>query len=173
MDYTPRFSFAYKIKFITMLIRNLLFAGILLCVGCNGICQTKKTNVPCSDACCKDSVKNIKTIHNNATTTAMNESIKKKPITCKLTTPELQKRKTEVLASLKAKVLKTEELPNGYSYLFFSTDKNIDEITAFIKTERTCCDFFGFKISIQDNDLWLTITGEDGTKDFITGEMGL
>lgn len=156
-----------------MLIKNLLFAGTLLCIGCNGICQTNKANVSCSDDCCKDSVKNKKTIQNNVSTISMNDSVKKKPITCKLTTPELQKRKTELLASLKVKVLKREELPNGYSYLFASTDKNIDEITTFIKTERTCCDFFGFKISIQDNDLWLTITGEDGTKDFITGEMGL
>lgn len=173
MDYTPLFSFAYKIKFIKMLVRNFLFAVTLLCVGCNGICQTKKADTSCTDACCKDSIKNKKIIQNNAALTVMNDNVKKKPITCKLTTPELQKRKTEILALLKTKVLKKEELPNGYSYLFVSTDKNIDEITSFIKTERTCCDFFSFKISIQDNDLWLTITGEDGTKDFITGEMGL
>ncbi|MBN9484553.1 MAG: hypothetical protein JST63_03050 [Bacteroidetes bacterium] len=156
-----------------MIIRNLLLAGVLLCCSCNGICQTKKAHASCTDACCKDGKKDKKTVENNVITIAMNDSAKKKPITCKLTTPELQERKTEVLASLKAKVMKREELPKGYSYLFASTDKNIDEVTAFIKTERTCCDFFSFKIAIEDKDLWLTITGEDGTKGFITGEMGL
>ncbi len=103
----------------------------------------------------------------------MTDSTIKKAIACKLTTPELQKRKSEVITSLKEKVEKREELPNGFSYLFESTDANIDEVITFIKTERICCDFFNFKISVEDNKLWLIITGEDGIKDFITNEIGL
>ncbi|MBX3254903.1 MAG: hypothetical protein KF862_12240 [Chitinophagaceae bacterium] len=100
-------------------------------------------------------------------------SPQKKNIACKLTSPELQKRKAEVIASLKSKLLKREELTDGYAYLFTSTDSNIDEVTTFIKTERTCCDFFSFKISIEDENLWLSITGAEGTKDFIAGELDL
>lgn len=156
-----------------MIIRNLLLVGILLCSGYNAICQTNKALASCTGACCKDSKKDEKTVQNSVTTIGMEGSTKKKPIACKLTSPELQKRKAEVLASLKAKVQKREELPNGYSYLFASTDKNIDEVTNFIKTERICCDFFNFKIVVEDDELWLTITGEEGTKIFITDEMGL
>ena len=43
---------------------------------------------------------------------------KKKVVACQLTSPELQKRKEEVLASLKAKVLEKIELGNGYQYKF-------------------------------------------------------
>src|SRR5690349_7030285 len=102
------------------------------------------------------------------------DGIKKmKPIACKLTSPELQQRKSEVLASLKAKTLRRIELSDGYSYLFASTDENIDELTSFIKTERICCDFFCFTIFVNDDHLWLTITGDSGAKEFIAGELGL
>ena len=66
----------------------------------------------------------------------------KKIIACKLTSPELQKRKQEVLAILKDKVLSKSELENGYKYKFDGSDKIFDEIVSFIKSERACCDFF-------------------------------
>ena len=65
-----------------------------------------------------------------------------KPITCKLTTPELQKRKATVIADLKALVLERNELEDGYSYKFEGKDEILDKLNEFIKTERTCCDFF-------------------------------
>jgi hypothetical protein len=72
-------------------------------------------------------------------------------VACKLTSPELQKRKNEVLKSLKLQVLERRELPNGYKYKFEGTDEIIDQVIAFIKSERTCCEFFEFSLSIADN----------------------
>jgi hypothetical protein len=57
---------------------------------------------------------------------------KKAPITCKLTTPEMQQRKATVIASLKKKIVFKKELPNGLSYQFKGTDANIDELANFI-----------------------------------------
>ena len=108
-------------------------------------------------------------------TKAMESIAQKKVIACKLTSPEMQKRKQEVLAILKVKVLDKSELEKGYKYKFEGSDKVFDELVAFIKTERACCDFFTFDLSISDNksNIWLSITGPDGAKDFIRVEMDL
>jgi hypothetical protein len=96
-------------------------------------------------------------------------------LSCKLSTPKLIKRKETVLKSLKQQILETIELSDGYAFRFPGTDKVIDELTAFIKSERTCCDFFIFGLSISGDksEAWLELTGPEGAKDFITGELGL
>ena len=98
-----------------------------------------------------------------------------KPLTCKLTTPEMQHRKETVVANLKRQVLEKKELTNGYSYTFKGSDAVVDEVSNFIKTERLCCDFFNFELKVAGDasHAWLTITGPDGTKDFITSELDL
>lgn len=96
-----------------------------------------------------------------------------KPIACKLTTPELQKRKATVIAALKALVITKEELPNGYGYAFEGSDKNLDTLNTFIKTERLCCDFFTFRLTVEENRALLEITGPQGAKEFLKEEVGL
>src|SRR5687767_6146074 len=68
-----------------------------------------------------------------------------KSVACKLTTPELQKRKATVIAELKALVLTRKELPDGFAYEFNGADEILDKLNTFIKTERMCCDFFIFQ----------------------------
>lgn len=100
---------------------------------------------------------------------------KTRAISCKLTTPELRERKATVIASLKNQVLVTRELKNGFAYRFPGTDSVVDELATFVKTERACCDFFNFDISIAGNktEAWLKITGPKGAKDFIKTELEL
>ena len=66
-------------------------------------------------------------------------------------------------------------MENGFAFKFPGTDKVIDELTEFIKTERACCDFFVFGLSISGNknETWLKLTGPEGTKEMITSELGL
>lgn len=144
------------------MIRLVILFSILLYGATPAFCQNKKEEKSCTGSCCKKQSKEMRTANNQ-----------KKVFVCKLTTPELRKRKAEVIASLKAKVSKRKELGNGYTYLLSATDNNIDEVTSFVKTERVCCDFFNFKISVEGSDLWLTISGEKGAKEFITDEIGL
>lgn len=96
-------------------------------------------------------------------------------MSCKLTTPELRKRKETVLASLKKQVLEKKELPDGYAYKFTGTDNMVDALAEFIKTERACCDFFTFNLSISgdQSEAWLEIKGREGVKDFIQSELEL
>jgi hypothetical protein len=99
----------------------------------------------------------------------------KKTIACKLTGPELQNRKQEVLQSLRAALLERHELTDGYKYKFPGSDELLDKLVAFIKSERGCCTFFTFNLHIEDNEMpiWLYITGPDGAKEFILHEMEL
>jgi hypothetical protein len=105
------------------------------------------------------------------TKTAMNTATK--PVTCKLTTPELQKRKATVIAELKALVLTRKELTNGFGYEFEGTDEILDKLNTFIKTERMCCDFFTFQLTVEENRALLNITGPEGAKEFLKEEVDL
>lgn len=96
-------------------------------------------------------------------------------LTCNLTTPELRKRKETVLKKLKTKVLERKELEAGYAFKFSGTNKTLDELLEFIKTERACCSFFtfGLDISGDKSSVWLKLTGPENTKEFIARELGL
>jgi len=97
-----------------------------------------------------------------------------KPLSCKLTTPEIQERKKTVIAALKSQIREKRELENGYSYQFEGSDSTLDMLTSFIKTERLCCDFFDFTIHVNNEGFtWLDITGPEGTKAFIISELEL
>lgn len=93
---------------------------------------------------------------------------------CNLTSPELKKRKETVIQSLKSQILEKKALPEGFAFLFKGNDALLDELILFIKTERECCPFFSFDLSISGNKskIWLSLTGPEGVKDFITGELG-
>lgn len=103
---------------------------------------------------------------------ARNKSVE---MSCKLTTPELRERKETVIESLKQKIVGKKELKDGFAFKFQGTDDVLDELIEFIKTERECCDFFTFAISVSGDksEAWLELTGADGAKDFITAELGL
>ena len=94
-------------------------------------------------------------------------------LTCKLSTPELQQRKKTVVAELKNLLLEKTELENGFKYKFDGSDKMLDLLSSFIKTERLCCDFFVFnlKASSDNSFAWLELTGPGGVKDFIKYEI--
>jgi hypothetical protein len=100
---------------------------------------------------------------------------KTRELSCKLTTVELRERKLTVLANLKKQILRKRELKNGFAYRFPGSDSIVDKLAAFVKTERACCDFFNFDLSISGDksEAWLKITGPQGAKDFIIMELGL
>lgn len=94
-----------------------------------------------------------------------------KALACKMTTPELRVRKETVIKSLKNQLIAKKELKDGYQYSFAGTDKMIDELAEFVKSERACCDFFTFNLSFKDEQAILQITGPKGVKEFIKAEL--
>ena len=110
------------------------------------------------------------------TASAQNKEIMKQNptvLTCKLTTPEMQKRKATAIAELKSWVLQTIELNNGFQYKFSATDSVLNALTEFIKSERMCCDFFVFQLTVEKENAMLSLTGQEGAKEFIKYEVGL
>lgn len=102
-------------------------------------------------------------------------SNKSTELTCKLTSSELQKRKITVLEKLRKQVIDKKDVQNGYAFKFPGNDDILDHLTEFIKTERACCNFFIFTLSISGDksEIWLELTGPKGAKDFIVTELGL
>lgn len=93
---------------------------------------------------------------------------------CLLTSPELQKRKTDVLQKLQGKILERKEDTDGYAFRFDGDDESLDQLVEFIKTERACCPFFNFYLSVGGDKpmAWLRLSGPMGVKEFIRDELG-
>jgi hypothetical protein len=140
-------------------MKTLIIVAALTLVGCNNIPETKMADNK-TDTSCESRYQ------------AKNKSTE---LSCKLSSPELKERKATVLTSLRKKVIEKKELANGYAFRFEGSDKTLDELFEFIKTERECCDFFTFNLSISGDksEAWLELTGVDGAKDFVTNELRL
>lgn len=96
-------------------------------------------------------------------------------IACSLSTPEFHKRRETVVASLRQDALDVRETERGYAYKFAGGDEVLERLVEFIRTERQCCPFFTFTLTIgsQQSDTWLELSGPDGTKEFIRAELGI
>lgn len=96
-------------------------------------------------------------------------------LACKLTSPELRQRRETVIASLRSQISKTEETADGCIYTLHATAQTIGEVASFIETERQCCEFFSFRLSVPSGsaDLYLEISGPQGAKEFLKNELGL
>ena len=93
-------------------------------------------------------------------------------LTCKLTTPELQRRRSTVIADLKGLLHKKDTLVNGLTFTFPSGNTVLDKLIDFIKSERLCCEFFSYRLTIDGKNAVLDITGPEGTIEFLEHEVG-
>ncbi len=91
------------------------------------------------------------------------------PIACSLTDSEFRERRNNVLRKVGQSVLEVKEIENGYTYRFPSNDDSFTEITNLVRLERKCCPFLQFRITVEsgNGDIWLELTGAQGTKDFL------
>ena len=96
------------------------------------------------------------------------------PIACKLTTAELQKRRSEVLERAKAGMTRVTEIDNGFIYQFSSMANQIAELGNLIELEHQCCPFLTFRLTVEPGDecVSLELSGPPGTKEFLVGLFG-
>lgn len=96
-------------------------------------------------------------------------------LSCNLSDPELQKRKSTILKDLREQVLERKELRNGFAFKFPGNDEMLNQLHEFIKTERQCCPFFTFQLTVKarQKSIWLKLTGPLAAKDFIVLELQL
>ena len=150
-------------------MKQLIVCCLLLLVACSPSPEKAKQQSPKNSVAQQSAVQYEKTAKTIAT---MKED--KKAFACKLSSPELQKRKATVIAQLKSIIVEKVELAKGFSYKFKNTDATIDLLANFIKTERECCDFFNFNMFVsRDQYILMDISGAEGIKTFIHDEIGL
>ena len=63
------------------------------------------------------------------------------------------------------------DVAGGYAFRFDAA--SFDDIARFVGRERLCCPFlnFGLELSAQDGPVWISLTGTDGTRDFLDAEL--
>jgi hypothetical protein len=92
------------------------------------------------------------------------------PIVCSLTPEAIGARKAELLPGLFRRAVSTESLPNGVCLQFGASTEAIQAIVATIEAERQCCRFLRFDLTVEPDGgpIRLTLTGSDGTAEFLT-----
>jgi hypothetical protein len=144
------------------LIFSLLFS-VMFIASCKD-----KSHEESKMECCKKDVAVVEAGGNKVVVSDTNN------LSCSLTSAELDKRKRNVLDVIKSKIKERKELKDGYSFRFENSDETIDMITEFIKSERQCCNFFNFSMTVKnDGTLWFDLTGPKEAKEVIGTELGL
>ena len=88
-------------------------------------------------------------------------------------TPHQRKRQLELNKILRASILGSQELPDGFEFEFPSDPSNYQLLTEFTPLERACCPFFDISIRLERErgKLWWRLTGREGVKQFIHAEF--
>jgi hypothetical protein len=81
------------------------------------------------------------------------------PITCTLSTAELQERKATILASIRNAVLGISRIPGGYRYEFASNSTTLSEVSRMVELERQCCTFLNFDLTQIAKTIRLDVSG--------------
>lgn len=77
-----------------------------------------------------------------------------------------------MIRELKDLLVQREMLPDGLRLTFPGKDEMLDKLIEFIKSERLCCDFLSFRLSITDDSATLELSGPQGTGKFLEHEIG-
>lgn len=97
------------------------------------------------------------------------------PVSCTLSTPQIQERRAQVLHQIRARVKEHRVLPDGCALRFEADDACLESILRLIQLERKCCSFLHFQLTVEPGQrgVWLELTGPEGTTEFIAAEMEL
>jgi hypothetical protein len=89
-------------------------------------------------------------------------------------TPEERKRYEALRAKLFAKLVRTEELEHGFSFVLKHEEILLHDLADWIPLENKCCPFLRFNIVIyQDEYVRLQLTGPKEVKGFLLHELNL
>lgn len=96
-------------------------------------------------------------------------------LACSLTSPELRRRRDQVLELLRRHCREQRALANGYRLRFDGQDDVIGALATLIEAERACCPFLSFQLAVEPDrgPVYLELTGPVGTREFLEAELGL
>jgi hypothetical protein len=105
---------------------------------------------------------------------SMEANNEKEVLVCSLTNVEMKER-MKTIEKFKSLIKEKKEIENGMVFQFEGNNKNLEEILDLMKLERQCCSFLTFDLKVQKESkpIQLTISGPEGTKDFLNYELGL
>ena len=91
------------------------------------------------------------------------------PVVCTLGPPALATRREGLLADLARSAETHEELVSGHRLAFAATDEALALILKTVTSERHCCQFLRFQITVEPGSgpIVLELTGPHGTKEFV------
>ena len=101
--------------------------------------------------------------------------MKELPIACTLGPDAIKAQRDDLLMGLMQQADQRLDLPNGYCVRFASGQNVLAEIAKVIDTERQCCRFLTFQLTIEPDGgpIWLEFTGPPGTREFLAGVLDL
>ena len=91
------------------------------------------------------------------------------PTACTLTPEQMRHRRKTLIASLQGIEVSTEELAEGYAFIFGAKSEALMQIAQIVDMERECCPFLNFKILVGAGGapMRLEITGPKEAKQVI------
>ena len=96
-------------------------------------------------------------------------------LACDLNAIETEQRNPHLirLKQVFGKIHTITELPNGYAFCLPSDTNTFLETARFVENERKCCPFnFAIELENGNDQFWLKVTGQEGTKLLIQHELG-
>lgn len=96
------------------------------------------------------------------------------PIACKVADKEQGRRQEKLARELFSGWERTNELDDGYEFVFSGEASRAEKLVSFIVFERRCCPFLIFEISFEQEEgpITLRMRGPEGTKEFLgAGEL--
>lgn len=108
---------------------------------------------------------------------ACGQGKKQQPVfACNMNALSAEERKqlsAEIAPKLKSSKHVSRELKDGFEIQFLSGREMLPVVTQWLSMEGRCCPFFNLSMSIKGNGgpLTVRITGENGIKAFIAGEL--
>lgn len=100
--------------------------------------------------------------------------MKELPIACELTPAELDVRREGLLTGLLALAQERVTIGNGLRWRFAPSAEFLRAAVQTIDAERQCCRFLKFVLTVEPDsgDMWLEITGPEGTAEFLATVLG-
>ncbi len=97
------------------------------------------------------------------------------PFACNLKAfqPAERERWRVLLDKVYGAVVERRELADGYIFRMDTGKLPLVEAAEWIELERRCCPFFDFELTMhgEDGDVWLSLKGRSGVKQFIEADM--
>jgi hypothetical protein len=92
------------------------------------------------------------------------------PIACELDPAELKARREGLLPGLLAQATERVQLNNGFQWRFAPSTEVLMAVVKTIDAERQCCRFLKFALTVEADggDVWLEVTGPEGTREFVS-----